>query len=169
MSDEELTADSGKKMSRGAFFRYSGRAVGTVVAGGWVVGLGRYLASPNVESPTRVALGAAPPAGPAATARFFHDARVFLCSDDGGWYALDAACTHLGCTPDIVAGGFACPCHESHYNAMGAVTQGPAKNDLPQLRLSLRDGVLWVDRSAEVARGSRLRLSQASVAPPDGS
>jgi cytochrome b6-f complex iron-sulfur subunit len=169
MSDEELTADSGKKISRGAFFRYSGRAVGTVVAGGWVVGLGRYLASPSVETPTRFALGAAPPAGPGAAVRFFSDARVFLCADGDGWYALEATCTHLGCTPDIVADGFACPCHGSRYDTAGAVTQGPANKDLPQLRLSVRDGLLWVDRSAEVARGSRLRLSQASDAPSEGS
>lgn len=168
MSDEKHTADDGKKISRGAFFRYSGRTVGAVVAGGWVVGLGRYLASPSVEPPTRFALGD-PPAEPGATVRFSPDARVFLCSDDEGWYALDATCTHLGCTPDIAADGFACPCHGSRYDAAGGVTQGPAKNDLPQLRLSLRDRVLWVDKSAEVARGSRLRLSQASDAPPDGS
>jgi Rieske Fe-S protein len=169
MSDEKEALDGGKKISRGAFFRYSGRAVGTVVAGGWIVGLGQYLASPSVEPPTRFALGAPPPASPGATVRFFPEAGVFLCSDDEGWYALDAACTHLGCTPDIVAGGFACPCHGSHYDTRGAVTQGPAKNDLPQLRLSLRDGVLWVDRTAKVARGSRLRFSQASGAPPEES
>jgi cytochrome b6-f complex iron-sulfur subunit len=169
MSDEKVTPDGGKKISRGAFFRYSGQAVGTVVAGGWVVGLSRYLASPSVEPPTRFALGAVPPVGPGATVRFSPEARVFLCADDEGWYVLDATCTHLGCTPDIVAGGFACPCHQSRYDATGVVTQGPAKNDLPQLRLSLRDGVLWVDRSAEVARGSRLRLTQASSTPPDES
>lgn len=159
MSDERERTDAGNKMSRSSFLRYSGRAVGTLVAGGWAVGLSRYLAAPSVEPPPRFALEPTSPPGPGTTVRFSAEARVFLCADDEGWYALDATCTHLGCTPDIVAGGFTCPCHGSHYDVTGAATQGPAKNDLPQLRLSLRDGVLWVDRSSEVARGSRLRLS----------
>ncbi len=46
--------------------------------------------------------------------------------------ALDAICTHLGCTVgyDAPRGLVICPCHDSHYSADGVVQQGPATRDL---------------------------------------
>ena len=40
-------------------------------------------------------------------------------------------CTHQGCTPSLVAGGFLCPCHASKYDLAGRVFKsGPAPTNL---------------------------------------
>ncbi len=85
-------------------------------------------------------------------------ALIFLLKDDGGYYALDNVCTHLGCLihpqPD---GSFACPCHGSRYAADGQVIRGPATRPLPYLELQ-RDGAgqIFVLRSKQVAATFRL-------------
>ena len=85
-------------------------------------------------------------------------ARIFLQKDEGGYYALDNVCTHLGCLihpqPD---GSFACPCHGSRYTADGQVIRGPATRPLPYLELQ-RDsaGQIVVHRSSTVAATFRL-------------
>src|SRR5512134_3871789 len=54
-------------------------------------------------------------------------ARIFLQKDEGGYFALDNVCTHLGCLiHPQPQGGFACPCHGSLYTADGQVVRGPA-------------------------------------------
>ena len=42
------------------------------------------------------------------------------------WLVLVGICTHLGCVPNGVAGGWSCPCHGSQYDISGRVTRGPA-------------------------------------------
>ncbi len=48
---------------------------------------------------------------------------------------LSGVCTHLGCVPlGDGAGdfnGWFCPCHGSHYDALGRIRQGPAPQNLP--------------------------------------
>ena len=40
-------------------------------------------------------------------------------------------CTHQGCTPALVSGGFLCPCHASKYDLAGRVFKsGPAPSNL---------------------------------------
>ena len=42
-------------------------------------------------------------------------------------------CTHLGCIPMPNKGdfdGFFCPCHGSHYDAIGRIRKGPAPKNL---------------------------------------
>jgi len=49
------------------------------------------------------------------------------------WLVVIAICTHLGCVPIANAGdfsGFYCPCHGSHYDAVGRIRQGPAPLNL---------------------------------------
>jgi len=66
--------------------------------------------------------------------------------------ALRAECTHLGCLvqPDLLTGGFSCPCHGSQYSKDGTVTRGPAPKPLRLARVDARekDGALvmspWV-------------------------
>jgi Rieske Fe-S protein len=57
-------------------------------------------------------------------------------------YALRAECTHLGCLvqPEMLGGGFGCPCHGSKYSAEGAVTRGPAPRSLALARVEAREG-----------------------------
>ena len=53
--------------------------------------------------------------------------------------AISIVCTHQGCLTELHANELVCPCHDSHYDATGAVTQQPQQTlgtatALPQLR-----------------------------------
>jgi len=85
-------------------------------------------------------------------------ARAYIGRDDGGLYAIDAVCTHLGCLVQQEDGeGFACPCHGSRFAADGQVLHGPAGQPLRCLALNLnQDGQLVVERGQPVAPTTRL-------------
>lgn len=153
MSDERVT--------RAQALRRAGYAAAGLVGGGWLVVAGRYLGAGDAPV-TRFDLVAAGEVDVAELPRAFPQARVFLCADAEGLYALDAVCTHLGCTTEVASGGFRCPCHGSGYAASGEVVAGPAPRALAHLHLSVRDGRLQVDRAREVAARTRLALP----APP---
>jgi cytochrome b6-f complex iron-sulfur subunit len=44
--------------------------------------------------------------------------------------ALDAICTHAGCTVAYSGSDLSCPCHGSRFALNGAVTNGPASSPL---------------------------------------
>jgi Rieske Fe-S protein len=59
--------------------------------------------------------------------------------------ALDAVCTHEGCTITGAAGDiYVCPCHGSRYSRSGQVVNGPAKANLRRYGASLANGVVTV-------------------------
>ena len=60
-----------------------------------------------------------------------------LIHNAAGFSALSLVCTHLGCTIEQNADGFACPCHGSRYNADGLVQRGPALKSLHPLRIEI--------------------------------
>lgn len=66
------------------------------------------------------------------------DVPVVLIHNAAGFSALSLVCTHLGCTVEQNADGFACPCHGSRYNAEGSVQRGPALKPLRQLRIEIK-------------------------------
>lgn len=72
--------------------------------------------------------------------------------------ALSATCPHLGCAVGIEpqSGNFLCPCHDSRWNADGALltATGPAKRDLDPLPIDVKDGRLrltWVRYKLDTA------------------
>lgn len=82
-----------------------------------------------------------------------------LFRDNGGFYAISATCTHLGCTVAQSQEGFACPCHGSRFNRDGKVIGGPAPRPLPWLEISrAADGTLLVNADSEVPEGSRYKV-----------
>jgi Rieske Fe-S protein len=59
--------------------------------------------------------------------------------------AIDATCTHEGCTVSGVNGSvYVCPCHGSRYNRNGQVVNGPAKASLRQYSTSFANDVLTI-------------------------
>jgi Rieske Fe-S protein len=59
--------------------------------------------------------------------------------------AIDAVCTHEGCTITGAAGDiYVCPCHGSRYDRTGHVVNGPAKASLRQYSASVADGVVTI-------------------------
>jgi cytochrome b6-f complex iron-sulfur subunit len=75
---------------------------------------------------------------------------VFLVARaDGGFLALSAICTHLGCviSPKDDNSGFHCPCHGGVYDIEGTNTGGPPPKPLARYDTELREGVLWIVRA----------------------
>jgi len=62
---------------------------------------------------------------------------AILIHTESGFSALSLVCTHLGCTLESGADGFACPCHGSHFDADGNVTHGPAIKSLHSLHVTI--------------------------------
>ena len=111
---------------------------------------------PPGPDPTVIALGSPQSLPPLPV--HIERARAFLQKDEGGYYALDNVCTHLGCLVHPQSGGgFACPCHGSRYTGDGQVIRGPAVRPLPYLELQWdRAGQIVVHRSKRVAGTFRL-------------
>ena len=61
--------------------------------------------------------------------------------------ALSTECTHLGCALAWQADQrrFRCPCHGSGFTPEGVNLDGPAPRAMDRLRVTIRDGVVFVD------------------------
>jgi cytochrome b6-f complex iron-sulfur subunit len=74
-------------------------------------------------------------------------AGVFLVSrtSANSFTALDATCTHEGCTvTNSVGDQYVCPCHGSRYTRSGQVVHGPAMASLRRYTTSFTDGVVTI-------------------------
>ncbi|MET0213598.1 MAG: Rieske (2Fe-2S) protein [Vicinamibacterales bacterium] len=74
-------------------------------------------------------------------------AGVFLISrtSASAFSAIDAVCTHEGCTITGLAGDtYVCPCHGSRYSLNGQVTGGPARASLRRYATTFADGVVTI-------------------------
>lgn len=76
------------------------------------------------------------------------------CLNDGGFLAISAKCTHLGCMVqrDEKTNGYECPCHSSKFNEYGEVIAPPATRALDVYPVLLKNGELLVDISHPVKR-----------------
>jgi Rieske Fe-S protein len=75
------------------------------------------------------------------------NAGLFLIARTGAntFQAVDAVCTHEGCTITGVDGSaYVCPCHGSRYNRSGQVQAGPARSNLRQYATTFADGVVTI-------------------------
>lgn len=69
-------------------------------------------------------------------------------------YALSTTCTHLGCTPNWLAGErkFKCPCHGSGFYITGVNFEGPAPRPLERYSIRLDGPTIVVDKSKKYQR-----------------
>ncbi len=130
-----------------------------LAAGSAVMGLARFT-YPNLTSAQSGPIEIdGPDAYPVGTLTFAAEARVYLGHDGGGFYAIDATCTHLGCTPRLDGEGFVCPCHGSRFDRDGRVTTGPAPRALSRLFVSrAASGHLLIDRNRTVDSAFRFQV-----------
>lgn len=65
---------------------------------------------------------------------------------DGGFLALSATCTHLGCLVRwrTDEGQFVCPCHNGRFDAEGNVVSGPPPAPLHRIETKIENGQLMV-------------------------
>lgn len=59
--------------------------------------------------------------------------------------AWTAVCPHLGCTIDVGAKGFSCPCHDSSFGPDGAALSGPSPRGMDPLATRIDDGAVMVE------------------------
>jgi len=81
--------------------------------------------------------------------KYKEEQRVWIIREVGKIYAIQAICTHLGCTPRWLGleGKFKCPCHGSGFTREGVNFEGPAPRPLERLAVRLdREGNLIVDK-----------------------
>lgn len=134
------------------------RATTTVAAGcGLVAAIGsvRFAVPETTEGAgQRFPLGL-PSDFKARTVTWLRERELFVLRDEKGFGAFSSKCTHLGCTVQRTAAGFACPCHGARYDELGRVTAGPARRALPWFFLwQEADGRIWVDLSREASMGT---------------
>lgn len=91
--------------------------------------------------------------------------RVILARDAQGVWALDYNCTHTGCRlplPRVGDNGapvIRCPCHFSEFDIDGRVGMGSkAMRDLPNYRVRICDGGVYVNPRETVAPGTRVAV-----------
>lgn len=155
MSDEtEKNGISRREfLTKGALASFFVATAGAVVG---AVALPKPAVSPG---PTRRYKLGAPEEFPVGTATKIDSGNFFLFRDDGGFFAITAVCTHLGCIIAQDDTGFACPCHGSKFSEDGKVVGGPAPRALPWLKVDLTpDGKLMVDADQEVSLGTKLTV-----------
>jgi thiosulfate dehydrogenase [quinone] large subunit len=98
----------------------------------------------------QIALTAIPATGAARLTAPSGDPVFVARTADGGYKACSGICTHAGCPVgvDQAKGVLACPCHGSTFDPKtGAVINGPAKDPLPSLPVTVADGILRVQKS----------------------
>ncbi len=106
--------------------------------------------SPNVLfEPATTFRAGNPDLYPLNSVTFLQDQQVYIVRADGGFYAVSAVCTHLGCVTQwkAEANMIACPCHGSKFTPEGKKIEGPAPRPLPHYSITLTaDGELLVDK-----------------------
>ncbi len=77
---------------------------------------------------------------------------VWVVRESTGFFVLSTVCTHLGCTPNWLAGDekFKCPCHGSGFLMTGINIEGPAPRPLERFKVTLaEDGQILVDKNTK--------------------
>ena len=80
---------------------------------------------------------------------------VMVGRKGSGYVAYDGRCTHMGCpvSPDVLTGGFYCPCHAGRYDASGTPVSGPPKAALARLAVLQQGETLLVKREGAFGGG----------------
>lgn len=80
------------------------------------------------------------PSDSAVSVRDSTGRRLLLTRSGGTLKALDAKCTHEGCTVAAKGADLQCPCHGSAFTLTGQVTQGPAPTALHPVAVKIVSG-----------------------------
>lgn len=147
------------RVGRRDFLAGAGWGALLVALGSALAAVTRFL-EPRVVTPAPSPVEAGSPQEYAeGSLTFVEGARAYLGRDAGGFYAIVATCTHLGCTPRLEEGEFICPCHGSRFTSAGDVIVGPAKRPLERAFVSqASNGRLVVDPGRQADQEYRLAV-----------
>jgi len=77
--------------------------------------------------------------------RFGYSTTYFLIRKPDQLLAINATCTHNGCTVKIESEGLLCPCHNALFDPKsGSVLRGPAAHPLEPVAVRETDGVIYI-------------------------
>jgi cytochrome b6-f complex iron-sulfur subunit len=132
-----------------------------VIGAGYAAGIGypiyAYLSTPaeraaeaSEVAQTTLEGAAKLPPGSAMIFKFGVVPALLIHHSDGRWVALDAVCTHLGCTVQYEADKdrIYCACHGGVYDAYtGANVSGPPPKPLAAYKVEVQDGSILVAKA----------------------
>lgn len=140
--------------SRREFFSLAGWGGILTVLGAGALGFGRFMFPRVLFEPSPIFKAGLPQEYPVGTVseRWKQEQRIWIVHEPEGFYALLAACTHLGCAPNWISAEntFKCPCHGSGFRRSGINVEGPAPRPLERVKIALADdGQLVIDKSVQ--------------------
>jgi cytochrome b6-f complex iron-sulfur subunit len=160
MNDDTATpeaADDGTELGRRGFLKLAVGAVGACYAAAIGYPVYKYLASPAeaaaaLSAVKEVSLKDADriPVGTALMFKFGTRPAMLIHHADNTWTALDAVCTHLGCTVqfDPAKNRISCACHGGEYDPhTGRNIGGPPPRPLRSFVVKVEAGAVLVSRA----------------------
>jgi len=93
----------------------------------------------------------------------FPEKRAALILQDDRVAALSLDCTHLGCSVNVMAEGFFCPCHGSRFGPLGEVYSGPAKEPLKWHDIRIMQGAVWIRAGEKLAEPRWISAKEIAV------
>lgn len=148
-----------EKMGRRDFLSLGGWLL---LLGGSAAFLGKSILSylPNIlyEPSTRYMIGRPDDFDMGVSEKFLNSRRIWVIRNKNGIYAMEARCTHLGCTPSWSSfkQKIECPCHGSYFTLDGDVISGPAPEPLYRFKISLNaDGKIEVNQAYSANKPER--------------
>jgi Rieske Fe-S protein len=76
---------------------------------------------------------------------FGYETTYIIARNSEGLIAMNATCTHNGCTVAIATEGLLCPCHSALFDPKnGALLRGPASYPLDRVVVREADGVIYI-------------------------
>lgn len=146
-----------EEMSRRGFVRTAAVGVTLAYLGALGYPIYRYLNSPVEKSIQMAAVrdvtldkADALAKGSALMFKFGVRPALLIHHADDSWIALDAVCTHMGCTVkfDSVSGQIVCACHGGRYDAKsGQNVSGPPPRPLKAYVVQVNAGSVTVSRA----------------------
>ncbi len=149
-------SEENESIGRRKFIKAIVRGVGACYAGALGYPVYRYLTSPAekaaaLSTVTEITLKDAEkiPAGSAMMFKFGSRPSMLIHHKDDSWVALDAVCTHLGCTVEYHPENnvIHCNCHGGEYDAQtGKNISGPPPKPLKQYLAKVVEGGVSISR-----------------------
>ena len=160
MSDQVTSIDESQvdeDMSRRGFVRTATWGVTLAYLGALGYPIYRYLNSPVEKSAAMAAVKEVTldkadslQKGTALMFKFGVRPAMLIHHQDDSWLALDAVCTHMGCTVkfDPTKNQILCACHGGVYDAKsGDNVAGPPPRPLTQYKVAVNSGSVTVSRA----------------------
>ena len=143
--------------SRRTFLSNAFMGTGLVASHLFAAGLAvRYLYPQKNDQKQRLFVGVSSeiPPGSAFTYEAPGGRSINIVRGNSGFIALSDVCPHLGCRVhfDAKANEFICPCHDGHFDVVGAPTSGPPQEmgaSLPRYTVFVEEDIVYLEMAVE--------------------